>query len=89
MQANGELDLDLLLAEAGSFHAFQYKYIVLLGVPWVVCGCLTMASPPAVPCPVPACVLRLLALPPTPAPGYGLPCPDAHGGCSAPHTTSR
>ena len=42
MQANGELDVDLLLDEAGSFHAFQYKYIILLGIPWSVCGCLTM-----------------------------------------------
>ena len=60
MQPSGELDIDLLLAEAGSFHAFQYKYIALLGVPWVVCGCLTMvhifvAIPPAVApeCPLP------------------------------------
>ena len=42
MQSNGELDMDLLLEEAGSFHAFQYKYIILLGIPWTVCGCLTM-----------------------------------------------
>ncbi len=60
MQPSGELDIDLLLAEAGSFHAFQYKYIALLGVPWMVCGCLTMvhifvAIPPAVApeCPLP------------------------------------
>jgi MFS family permease len=58
--ASEELDVDMLLEEAGSFGPFQHKYIVLLGLPWIVCGCLTMvhlfvAIPPADPpaCPLP------------------------------------
>ena len=58
--ASDELDVDMLLEEAGSFGPFQHKYIVLLGLPWIVCGCLTMvhlfvAIPPADPpaCPLP------------------------------------
>ena len=59
------LDVDALLEEAGSFHAFQYKYLLLLGVPWITCGCLTMvhifvAIPPA-PAEAPACPLNATA----------------------------